>query len=131
MSISRAFFPLLVLLALVTTSAHAAPNGQKPKMPDIFECGLTHPDACETAECRSRSAGPVHITVLKDGDVKWNGERVNQKALISFLESAAHSNPQSAFYLDTEVDAPYSKVAPVIFMFQKMRIERVMCVVPN
>ncbi len=51
--------------------------------------------------------------------------------LTAYLEHAAGSNPQSVFVISAEDKTSYANVAKVVFKFQEMGVERIMCEVPD
>ena len=111
-------------MLLLSTSASA--DDHRRLGPDFFECGPVT-GTCAPDEC----AGPVNITVMRDGGVKWNGSRVDKKTLVGWLGDAAKLKPQSVFWIHPEADTSYAAAARTILLFHQARIRRLYCVVPD
>lgn len=95
-----------------------------------FNCGLAARAYCkEGVPCIH--SGLLHISVRKDGSVAWNGAPVDERTFSEYLSDAARGEPQMAFNVDPEFDAPYGKVATVILKLQDSNIRDIFCSVPQ
>ncbi|RZF24963.1 biopolymer transporter ExbD [Paraburkholderia sp. UYCP14C] len=68
------------------------------------------------ASSQKEDTKPAQVTVSvdADGNVLWDGTKVDDAALAAKIAAAAQANPQPELHLDADRKMPYEKVAQVM-----------------
>ncbi|WP_233850477.1 ExbD/TolR family protein [Paraburkholderia sp. HD33-4] len=68
------------------------------------------------ASSQKEDTKPAQVTVSvdADGDVLWDGTKVDDAALAAKIAAAAQASPQPELHLDADRKVPYEKVAQVM-----------------
>jgi biopolymer transport protein ExbD len=67
----------------------------------------------------------IQLGVKADGDVYWNGERIDTAALASRMAAAGKADPQPEVHLRADGTTEYQKVAEVMAMAAKAGLTRI------
>jgi biopolymer transport protein ExbD len=104
---------MLVLLVIFIITAPLLTHAVKIDLPKVS----SHPNIVPPQN--------IQLGVKADGDVYWNGERIDTTALASRMAAAAKADPQPEVHLRADRTTEYQKVAEVMAMAAKAGLTRI------
>lgn len=104
---------MLVLLVIFIITAPLLTHAVKIDLPKAS----SHPNIAPPQN--------IQLGVKADGDVYWNGERVDTAALASRMAAAAKADPQPEVHLRADRTTEYQRVAVVMAMAAKAGLTRI------